>query len=107
LANTGTVIGIIVVAVLAIIFLPKIMQGVKGFSFSNTLTTTGNGAHASANGNSRIVQKNSGSGGSNIDIDVEGNACACVNGICEGNCSDMEKIDLENFDPLSWVEEHT
>ena len=56
------------------------------------------------NGN-KIIQRNT-KGGSNISVQGKG-ACACANGVCEGDCSDMEPIDLENFDPLEWVEQHT
>lgn len=77
----------------------------------NGLSGVGNGLSGqngadgiSVSGANGITQRNS--GGSSYNIDVQGNGCACVNGVCEGNCSDMEQIDLDNFDPLSWVESH-
>ena len=92
---------IVVVVALAIIFLPKIMPQLKG-----ALGGLGGGT---------MTQTQTGSGGTNVskstckngdcNIDVSGNGCACANGVCKGNCSDMEKIDLENFDPLDWVQQ--
>lgn len=108
----SNLIFVVVALVAAVIFLPRIMQQMKGFNL-NTLFS-GGGAQASTSpggqtqtstikqtgsGNASVKAKNG-----NYDIDVSGNGCACANGVCEGNCSDMEEIDLENFDPLEWVE---
>lgn len=88
------VLGLIVVA--AFMIVPRISGGF------------GLGANAKAGGGgSKLVQANS-NGGSNIDLDVSGeNSCACANGVCKGNCSEMEQIDLENFDPLDWVQQNS
>ena len=93
-----TLITIVVVAVLAVIFLPKILKG-------GLLGGLG-GAQASAGGNGGL-QVATGNGGGSYDVDVSGNGCACANGHCKGNCSDMEQIDLANFDPLEYVQQHT
>lgn len=90
----------------------------KGMSLSNIFGTAGTTGANGAPGVSMVQQvQNSGSSGTNYtrttctngdcDISVKGNGCACANGVCRGNCSDMEKIDLENFDPLEWVQQHT
>lgn len=110
-ANAGTIIGIVVVIAMAVIFLPRMMKEFKGFNL-NTLFSGGGGAQASTSPSGGTTTTNGTSvkstgSGSNYDIDVSGNGCACANGVCKGNCADMESIDLKNFDPLDWVEQNS
>jgi len=99
--NTGTIIIAIVALVAAVIFLPRIIPQLK-----NVL---GGGAQANTNGGVSATGDQTATAGGDTGrmTDVSGNGCACSNGVCEGNCSDMEQIDLENFDPLDWVQSHT
>ena len=94
--NTTTIIAVIVGIVALVIFLPRIMPQLKNLGL-------GLGSQASTSGNGQV----SAGGDTGRMTDVSGNGCACSNGVCEGNCSDMEQIDLENFDPLDYVQQHT
>ena len=82
----------------------------KGFNLSSIF---GGGAQANTGGGGNGGVSASGDqtatagGDTGRNVDVSGNGCACSNGVCKGNCADMEQIDLENFDPLSWVEQNT
>jgi hypothetical protein len=83
-----------IIAIAALMIVPRLSAGLGGV-FSQTGGGTG--------GSSTRVSQTDG----NTDIDVSGNGCACANGVCKGNCSDMEQIDLANFDPLDWVSQRT
>jgi hypothetical protein len=101
----NSIIYIILIAVILVIFLPKI-PGMVGAAKSSSKVSVKNGE---------------------VDIDVSGKgACACANGICKGDCSDGstsstskmcacvndqctgdcdDMIDPENFDPFEWVKQ--
>jgi hypothetical protein len=104
--NMGTLIAVIVGIIALVIFLPRIMPQLKG-----AIGGLGLGSQASAGPGGNVQasgDKTATAGGDSGKMtDVSGNGCACSNGVCEGNCSDMEQIDLENFDPLQYVQQHT
>lgn len=88
------ILGIIVVA--AFMIVPRLSAGGAFSQTSSSQTEMSN--------KNKVVQTNT-NGVSRTD--VSGNGCACSNGVCEGNCSEMEQIDLQNFSPLDWVEQQT
>ena len=67
----------------------------------------GLGANAQTSGGGSGGTKTARAGNGSPNLDVSGNGCACDSNGCIGNCSNMEQIDLENFDPLDWVKSHT
>ena len=101
--STGTIVAVLVGIVALVIFLPRIMPQLQNalgsIGGAQTSTSTGGGGGTFATGD----QTATAGPGTGRMTDVAGNGCACSGGVCEGNCSDMEQIDLENFDPLDWV----
>lgn len=87
---------VLVIGVVALIYLAPRISG----AFGSITSSSGGGG----SGSKTSIQS---SNGNDNNIDVSGNGCACSNGVCKGNCADMEDIDLENFDPFDWVSQRT